>query len=177
MKSNITNHMLSFWEASHNDFPVTQKHIHPCHQTVQYISSKGRFVVQSTIFYNCNTYNVKYQRASNKNYIHCPVWSVILKTLKHTPKYQEDWFLRHEIQGQLILKIRGRRGKAIKLPVTICSRGKACFKALNLLRRSIRVAVATAQRQNMLNKPPRLVCSHPLQNSAFKFHIFNRTLA
>lgn len=149
MKSNITNHMLSFWEASHNDFPVTQKHIHPCHQRVQYISSKGRFVVQSTISYNCNTYNVKYQRASNKNYIYFPIWNVILRTLKHIPKYLEDWFLRHEIQRRLILKIRGRRRKAIKLPVTIFNHGKACFKVLNLLKRSIWVAVSTAQRQNM----------------------------
>lgn len=167
--------MLSFWEASHNDFPVTQKHIHPCHQTVQYISSEGRFVVQSTISYNCNTYKVKYQRASNKNYIHCPILSMILKTIKHTTKYLEDWFLMHEIQGELILKIRGRKRKAIKLPVTIF--GKACFKVLKLLKRSIWVTVSTTQRQNMLNKPPRLVCSHPLQNSAFKFHIFTLTLA
>lgn len=173
MKSNITNHMLSFWEASHNDFPVTQKHIHPCHQRVQYISSKSRFVVQSTISYNCNTY--KYQRASNKNYIHFPVWSVVLQTLKHILRSLEDWFLRHKIQGQLILKIRGRRGKAIKLPVTIFNCGKACFKLLNLLKRTIWVAVSSAQRQNTFNKLPRLVCSHPLWNSAFIFHIFSLT--
>lgn len=135
MKSNITNHMLSFWEASHNDFPVTQKHIHPCHQTVQYISSKRRSGVQSKVSYNCNNYNVKYQRASKtKNYIHFPIWCVILQTLKHIPKYLEDWFLRYEIQGQLILEIRGRKGEPIKLPVTTCNCGKACFKVLNQLK-------------------------------------------
>lgn len=132
MKSNITNQMLSFWEASHNDFPVTQKHIHHCHQIVQYISSKGRFVVQNTLSYNCNTYSVKYQRARNKIYIHFSIWSVILLTLKHIPKYLEDWFLRHEIQGQLILKIRGRRAKAIKLSLIICNYEKVCFKVLNI---------------------------------------------
>ena len=109
MKSNITNPMLSFWEASHNDFPEMQKYIHPRHWRAQCINNKGRFVVQSTKPCNCNTNNVKYQRASNRNYIHFQSCSLILQTLKYTPKYLEDWSLRHEIQGQLILKIRGEK--------------------------------------------------------------------
>lgn len=167
--------MLSFWEASYNDFPVTRKHIHPCHWRVKYINSKRRLVVQSTISYNCNTYSVKYQRASNRIYIHFQSCSLILQTLKHISKCLEDWSLRHEIQGQLILKIRGKKKKAIKLPVTIFSFGKACCKVLKLQKQSIWVTVSAAQRENTFNKPPGLVYSHPLQNSTFTFHMRSLT--